>query len=77
MTGPDDPLLTRNEVALIIRANEDTVSRMNVAGKIPRPVRVARRTLWPRSVILAWVAAGCPDRKTWEATQQQQKRRRC
>lgn len=37
------------------------------AGKIPRPVRIGRSTLWRFDELKAWVAAGCPRRAEWEA----------
>lgn len=38
------------------------------AGRIPRPVRIGRATLWRVDELRAWVEAGCPSRKEWEAT---------
>ncbi len=37
------------------------------AGKIPPSVKLGRKRLWRREEIQAWVAAGCPDCRTWEA----------
>ena len=38
------------------------------AGKIPAPVTVGARSLrWIRQTIVEWLAAGCPDRSTFEA----------
>lgn len=36
-------------------------------GLIPRPVRLARSTLWRVAELDEWVAAGCPPRAEWEA----------
>jgi predicted DNA-binding transcriptional regulator AlpA len=73
-TTEPDVLLTRFEVADILRVSHCTVSRMNTAGKIPAPVMLGSRTKWKRSVILAWVDAGCPSRAVWEATLQAAKK---
>ena len=47
-----------------------TISRMDSAGLIPRAVRVGMSKRWRYEEIISWVRAGCPARKTWEATQQ-------
>lgn len=39
------------------------------AGRIPHPMRIARSTRWRADELRAWVAAGCPDRETWQALQ--------
>ena len=39
---------------------------MNSAGKVPMPVYLSTKCpRWVRSELLAWLAAGCPDRQTW------------
>jgi hypothetical protein len=40
--------------------------RDNSAGRIPAPVRIGRSTLWRRSELMDWIAAGCPVRSAWE-----------
>lgn len=37
--------------------------------RIPNPVRVGGKTLWRRAELVAWVEAGCPCRRIWEASQ--------
>lgn len=40
----------------------------HAAGRIPRPVRPGvRDPRWSVREIEAWIAAGCPNRETWEA----------
>jgi predicted DNA-binding transcriptional regulator AlpA len=36
-------------------------------GKTPRPIRIGRIPFWRYDELKAWVAAGCPDRATWDA----------
>jgi hypothetical protein len=36
------------------------------AGKTPTPTELGGRTLWRAGELREWIAAGCPDRKTWE-----------
>jgi hypothetical protein len=30
-------------------------------------VRLGRKVLWKRAEVVAWIDAGCPDGRTWEA----------
>jgi predicted DNA-binding transcriptional regulator AlpA len=41
--------------------------RDHAAGRIPTPVKLGGRTLWRAEELRAWVAAGCPARRIWEA----------
>jgi predicted DNA-binding transcriptional regulator AlpA len=41
--------------------------RLRAAGKLPPSVRLGRKVLWRRLEIEEWIAAGCPDGRTWEA----------
>jgi predicted DNA-binding transcriptional regulator AlpA len=46
------------------------------AGRIPRPIRIGRSTLWRVAELHAWVAAGCPRRQEWEARKVAEQRRK-
>jgi predicted DNA-binding transcriptional regulator AlpA len=62
------PLLTAAEVGELLRIDERSVRRAQHAGQLPRPVRVTARSIrWRRDELVAWIAAGSPDRQTWEA----------
>ena len=55
---PDAPLMTRNEVAALLRTTPRQISNMMARGQIPPPVRVAGLGVrWRRSEIDAWIAA--------------------
>jgi predicted DNA-binding transcriptional regulator AlpA len=45
----------------------------DAAGRIPRPVRIGRSTLWRVDELRAWVAAACPRREVWESRPKQPK----
>lgn len=45
--------------------------QLHSQGRIPKPVKLGRRTLWVRAELLAYVEAGCPNRQRWEAMKQQ------
>ena len=66
--GPLPYTMTSPEIGRELRTSAKTISRMHDAGKLPRPVMVGARSLrWVRQTIVEWLAAGCPDRETFEA----------
>jgi prophage regulatory protein len=54
-------------LARLLSSGKRTVSTWNAAGKIPAPVKIGGRVVWVVSEIRAWLAAGAPDRETWNA----------
>ena len=66
---PVEPLLYRTgDLVKVLRTSIATLHRMQAAGKLPRPIRWGGRLCWRVAEVKAWVAAGMPDRKTWELT---------
>ena len=47
--------------------NPRHVRRLDASGKLPRGVRLGHALRWPVNEIRAWLRAGSPDRRTWEA----------
>lgn len=46
-----------------------TIFTMHARGSLPRPVRpTGHDPRWRVDEIRAWLAAGCPNRETWETT---------
>jgi len=43
------------------------VERQDVSGKLPAPIRIGRAKRWRITEIDAWLEAGCPDRREWNA----------
>jgi len=62
-------LLTAADAAALTGKSLRTWRTWNAAGLIPKPIRIGRSTLWRTDELRAWVAAGCPCRKLWEARQ--------
>lgn len=60
-------LLGAGQAGLLCGRSEASWWRDHAAGRVPRPVKLGGRTLWRRAELEAWVAAGCPPRKEWEA----------
>lgn len=53
-------------VAALLNCSPRHVWGMNAAGKMPAPLRLGRSVRWRREEIGQWLAAGAPDRETWE-----------
>lgn len=54
-------LLKLGEVAELLSVSRMTVRRMQVAGRLPRPVQLGPFVQrWRRSDLEAWIAGGCP-----------------
>jgi predicted DNA-binding transcriptional regulator AlpA len=60
-------LLTADQIAPMFGKSARTWRNWDIAGLIPRPVRIHRSTYWRLDEISAWIAAGCPRRPQWEA----------
>ena len=52
--------------AQLCGVSRSTWFALKAAGRIPRPVRIGRRTLWRVDEIKAWLDAGCPPLHRWE-----------
>jgi predicted DNA-binding transcriptional regulator AlpA len=59
--------------AVIAGVGESTWWRLHSAGKVPRPNKLGGKTLWRVAELREWIAAGCPDRRTWDAIRKAQK----
>ncbi|QOJ03675.1 MAG: helix-turn-helix domain-containing protein [Planctomycetia bacterium] len=68
--------ITTEELAELLRVSIRHIQRQESAGKIgPKPVRFGkskRYVLDGPNGIRAWLAAGAPDRREWEARQRMQ-----
>jgi excisionase family DNA binding protein len=53
-------LLTKAELADLLRCSGRTLYRQLQAGELPPPVRIGRLLRWRRPDIEQWIDAGCP-----------------
>lgn len=51
-----------NDVARVLNVSTRHVWRLHDAGKLPAAVRLGKAVRWPRVLIEAWIADGCPAR---------------
>ena len=63
-------LLNSRAVAQILGLSSRTVHRLNSSGLIIKPLRISGSVRYVQSELMAWIHAGMPDRKTWEAMRQ-------
>jgi predicted DNA-binding transcriptional regulator AlpA len=68
--GPLPLTMMDADIGRELRVSSKTIRRMDADGKLPRPVMVGARSLrWVRETIVEWLAAGCPERETFEKDQ--------
>jgi len=60
-------LLTAKTLGQMLSLSKRQIFRLNSCGKIPAPIRIGGSVRWAESTIAKWVAAGAPDRRTFEA----------
>ena len=60
MRATDRELLDVRAVAKLLDCCPRHVYRLCEMGLMPRPMKLGRLNRWSKSVILAWIAAGCP-----------------
>lgn len=53
-------LLRIEQVAQLLNISERTIYRMQENASIPPPVELLGSKRWQRSVLLQWIADGCP-----------------
>lgn len=60
-------LLRRTEAAAYCGRSAASWDRLVASGKTPKPIKLGIGVLFSRKAIDSWIAAGCPDRKTFDA----------
>jgi excisionase family DNA binding protein len=64
----ESPLLISDvQAAALCSCSRSHWHALAAAGKIPPSVKLGRKRLWRRAEVAAWIDAGCPDGRTWEA----------
>jgi len=66
-------LVSADTLGTMLSLSKRTIHRLNSSGKIPAPIRIGGSVRWSESTIAAWLQAGAPDRKTFEAMQESEK----
>jgi predicted DNA-binding transcriptional regulator AlpA len=59
-------LLTAKTLGQMLSLSKRQVHRLNSCGKIPSPIHIGGAVRWSTEEIMAWLAAGAPDRQRWE-----------
>jgi predicted DNA-binding transcriptional regulator AlpA len=59
--------MSARQAAALCSISLATWHRWQAAERCPAPVRIGATVRWRADELAAWCAAGCPDRKTWEA----------
>jgi predicted DNA-binding transcriptional regulator AlpA len=56
-------------VAELLGVCPSSVTRLRLAKKMPKEIRLGGLVRFRRAEILAWIDAGCPDQVTWATSQ--------
>ena len=63
-------LVSAKDAARLLDISRAQLWKLHSQGKIPMPVRLGTRApRWRMDELRAWLAAGCPDRLTWQKMQ--------
>ncbi|MBD3672369.1 MAG: helix-turn-helix domain-containing protein [Planctomycetaceae bacterium] len=65
-TESEQLLLPASEAARLLGISKRHLHTLNVSGRLPRPIRLGRSVRWNAEELRAWIAVGCPERKSWE-----------
>ena len=68
-TKSEIQLLTAKQLGGLLSLSKRQIFRLSSCGKLPAPIRIGGSVRWAESTITKWLAAGAPDRKTFEAMQ--------
>jgi predicted DNA-binding transcriptional regulator AlpA len=60
-------LVSAREAAAVCGKSLRTWRNWDSAGRIPRPVKIGRSTMWRIDELQKWIDLGCPGRDAWEA----------
>ena len=63
----DSALMNARAAAAYCSRSVATWWRLHASAKIPNAIKLGGGTFWNRQELAAWVAAGCPDRESWDA----------
>lgn len=66
-TAPRPLAVEKDVLGTMLGCSERHIDRMVSAGEIPKPVKLgAQKTVWVLATVEAWLAAGCPDVRTFD-----------
>lgn len=63
-------LLDAKTLAQRLKLSKRQIFRLHSCAKLPAGIRIGGSIRWSEDTISAWLAAGAPDRHTFEAMQQ-------
>lgn len=66
-TGIVPILVGYPDLRVILGRSIGSLYRDRALGRLPQPVALGGSTKWIRDEIMAWIEAGCPCQKDWEA----------
>jgi len=72
ITAMIDPLaVDAGQLGYLLGVSKSTIERMNVSGKLPKPVHFGKCCRWPVETIREWLQMGAPDRTQFEISRKE------
>jgi predicted DNA-binding transcriptional regulator AlpA len=68
-------LLRDHEAAALCGVGRTTWHTKQAKGEAPAPIKAMGKRRWRRAELLAWIEAGCPPRREWDARRAMEGRR--
>jgi predicted DNA-binding transcriptional regulator AlpA len=69
-------LIDMAALSQLLARSEASLYRDDAAGRLPAGLKIGASKRWRYAEVAAWVEAGCPDRRAWEAMQAVRKGRK-
>ena len=74
ITRPEQLAVNARDAGALLGISRAQFFKLKAQGKVPLPVRMGvNAPRWRVAELRGWVAAGCPDRQTWERLKLAQK----
>ena len=66
-TNQNCQLLSAKALSKLLQTSVRSIWRYRSSGKLPKPVKIGGAIRWSAQECADWLAAGAPDRRTWES----------
>jgi len=64
--NPPPIALDARRLAAALGISPRHLETLLTSGRLPRPIRLGRRRVWPIDEVRSWLASGAPPQERWE-----------
>ncbi len=65
INSPERLLISAEETAHLLGLSRSALYDSVASGRVPGPVKIGARSLWPLKMLREWTEAGCPAVEQW------------